>query len=282
MTILEAKVYIKNAMLSLYEERESNNIALLIIEWLSGKSRMEQILDKAHSISPKQIDSLNEAVNRLSKGEPVQYIIGEAWFMGYPFQVNSNTLIPRPETEELVEWILKDVSQAGLTVLEIGTGSGCIPIALKKKNPHLQISSIDISAGALAVAEKNATELNAEIKFFEFDFLKEETWNALLSYDIIVSNPPYIKASEAVTMHQNVLLHEPHNALFVPDNNALLFYQKINTFSKAHLNIGGSIYVEINESLGKEVVDLFSESGYQVELKKDLQGKDRMAKMYRA
>ena len=198
------------------------------------------------------------------------------------FYVNEHTLIPRPETEELVDWIIQSTllfKNKKIRVLDIGTGSGCIPIYLKTKVPFLQIQSIDISAKALAVAKLNAEKLNTSIDFKEIDFLDEPTWSNISQVDIIISNPPYIKESDKEFMHKNVVAFEPHAALFVPNNDVLIFYKAINKFSKTHLKPYGSIFMEINEALGKEVVDLFTEAGASVELKKDMLGKDRMIKV---
>ncbi len=284
MTIWEGKERLKKAINALYNDRESNNIAVLTIEWISGKNKVEQHLQKELTLTDQQIVLLKNAMAKLSSGEPIQYIIGEAWFMGLSFIVTKDVLIPRPETEELVEWILQSTlpfQNKKINVLDIGTGSGCIPISLKKKAPFLQIQSIDISSSALAIANLNAEKQNTLIDFKNIDFLDDSTWSNISPTDIITSNPPYIKESEKKLMHQNVLEFEPHTALFVPDNDALVFYKAIYNFSKTHLLPNGSIYLEINEVFGKEVVDLFSEAGTLVELRKDMQGKDRMIKVQR-
>lgn len=282
MTILEGKERLKEATLALYDERESNNIALLMMECITRKNKTEQHLQKESTLTDQQILVLNKAFTRLSSGEPIQYITGEAWFMGFNFRVTKDVLIPRPETEELVDWIIQSTmpfQNKKISVLDIGTGSGCIPISLKKKAPFLQIQSIDVSSSALAVAKLNAEKLNTSIDFKEIDFLDDSTWSNISPLDIIISNPPYVKESEKILMHQNVLAFEPHTALFVPNNDALIFYKAINNFSKTHLLPFGSIFLEINESLGDEVFELFSEEGTSVELRKDMQGKDRMIKV---
>ncbi len=282
MTILEGKERLKVATLGLYDERESNNIAVLLIEWITGKNKTEQHLQKESTLTDQQILLLNDALIRLSSGEPIQYVIGEAWFMGFSFNVKKDVLIPRPETEELVDWVIKSIlpfEDKKISVLDIGTGSGCIPISLKKKAPFLQIQAIDISANALTVAGLNADKLNTSIDLNEINFLDDSTWSNINPIDIIISNPPYIKESEKMIMHQNVFAFEPHNALFVPNNDPLIFYKAIYNFSKTHLLPFGSIFLEINEALGQEVVELFSEEGTSVELRKDMQGKDRMIKV---
>lgn len=282
MTIWEGKQRLKKAIALLYDERESNNISILSMEWIIGKNKVEQHLHKNLALTDQQILQFKNLLVRLSSGEPIQYIIGEVWFMGLNFIVTKDVLIPRPETEELVDWIIqstKPINTKNLNVLDIGTGSGCIPISLKKKLPFLQIQSIDISSNALKIANLNAEKQNASIEFKQIDFLDQSTWIEIQSFDIIISNPPYIRIAEKDKMHQNVIEFEPHTALFVPNNDALIFYKAIHEFSKKHLLPFGSIFVEINEALGQEVVNLFSETGALVELRKDMQGKDRMIKV---
>lgn len=275
MTIATAKKNIISATLSLYEERESANIAILLIEWITGWSRTDQLLNRDKALTADQQISINAAIERLTTGEPIQYIIGKAWFMGMPFEVNSSTLIPRPETEELLSWVLTDLVQQRPRILDIGTGTGCIPISLKLKQAYAQLTAIDISATALATARNNALALEARVDFLQLDFLEEPNWTLLGQYDIIVSNPPYIRVQEKENMHQNVVGFEPHLALFVPDHDPLIFYRKIHAFAQQHLANNGSIYLEINEALASEVMNLFS-NGYTVVCKQDLQGKDRM------
>ena len=254
------------------------------MEHVTGKNKTDRIIHKTVALTNEQLLSIEIFTQQLLLHTPLQYVLNEAWFAGMKFFVNENVLIPRPETEELVEWIYTDVQQNSnaasnkLKVLEIGAGSGCIPIALYKKMKESFITSLDVSEAALDVARKNALTNDAEINFIQFDFLEEAQWKTLPVFDLIVSNPPYIKTSESSMMHQNVLDFEPHLALFVPDNDALLFYRKIALFGKDHLQKNGSVYVEINEALGNDTADLFISNNYTVELKKDLQGKDRMLK----
>lgn len=206
----------------------------------------------------------------------------EAWFAGMQFYVDENVLIPRPETEELVAWIVqehKTLHLQNVKILDIGTGSGCIPIALKKQLPTCDIHAADISKGALSTAQKNASTLHAAITFHEVDILDETSRNRLSKFDVVVSNPPYIKQSEEAAMHYNVLKYEPHLALFVPDEDALLFYKAIADFGLQHLTAGGKLFFEINEMLGASVKALLKQKGYSnVEIRKDMQGKDRMVK----
>ncbi len=266
-----------------YDEREASNITDLVIEHITGWKKIERFLNKKVLLTSEQHEKLNKFTYQILQHRPVQYVLGEAWFAGMKFFVDERVLIPRPETEELVEWILEDIRHTKSTIpvasiLDIGTGSGCIPVALKKQLQRISVTSLDVSEGALVLAQKNAIIQETDIHFLLFNFLKEEKWKNLSIYDIIVSNPPYIKQSEREAMSKNVLDFEPSLALFVPDDNALLFYSKLADFGKLHLSAAGKIYVEINETLGKEVVSLFTKEDYQVELRKDLQGKDRMLK----
>ncbi len=282
MTIQEAQQPALMQLKKLYAEREAVNITDWVMEHITGKKRIDRLLDKQAIFAGSQIAKLDSILEELATNKPVQYVLEEAWFAGMRFFVNEYVLIPRPETEELVEWIalesqkLKVKSQK---ILDIGTGSGCIPIALRKKMPGCSVISIDVSEDALEVARKNADSLQADIDLLHFDFLNESNWGQLPVVDLIVSNPPYIKQSEHSSMAKNVLDFEPSIALFVPDEDALVFYRKIAAFSKTHLSPNGSIFLEINEALGNEIIDLYESFGYAVELRKDMQGKDRMARV---
>lgn len=282
MTIQLAQQQTLVQLKMLYDEREAANITDWVMEHITGKKKTDRLMDKQQILPAPQIVKLDSILQELATYKPIQYVLGEAWFAGMKFYVNEHTLIPRPETEELVDWIREEsqkILDAGYSILDIGTGSGCIPIALKKKLPLLSVTSIDVSKDALEVAQQNANTLQADISFLNIDFLDESNWNQLPVVDIIVSNPPYIKQSEQDSMAKNVLDFEPAIALFVPDEDALLFYRKIAVFGKKHLSKQGCIFLEINETLGKDVVQLYENAGYIVELKKDLQGKDRMVKV---
>jgi release factor glutamine methyltransferase len=282
MTIKDAKQAIIEAIEPIYDNREAVNIATLLLEELTGHSKMNQFLQKQSLVSEAIANKLNHSIERLSKGEPIQYIIGKAWFMELQLLVNSNTLIPRPETEELVDYLIKHLKTKGnknVQILEIGAGSGCIPIAIAKYYPSATITSIDISSDALDIAKKNAETNHVTINWKQLNFLDQQQWNTLGSYDIIVSNPPYVRKAEAATMHTNVLAYEPYTALFVEDNDPLIFYKAIQDFCEDHLNKNGAVFLEINEGLGKETAALFN-NNYTIEIKKDMQNKERMVMAY--
>ncbi|GEO08621.1 peptide chain release factor N(5)-glutamine methyltransferase [Segetibacter aerophilus] len=282
MTIQLAYQQLLTQLYEVYETREAANIADMVIEHVTGQRKIDRILYKDIPVSQDQQVQIEKITSELLQDRPIQYVLGEAWFMEMRLRVNENVLIPRPETEELVEWILTDIKKTGnkeISLFDIGTGSGCIPIAVRKKIPEVAVSAIDVSGDALQVAILNSIEQKVLVDFLHLDFLNEEEWNQLGKYNIIVSNPPYVKQSEQNSMRNNVLKFEPTIALFVPNEDALLFYKAIVKFAKAHLKTEGSVYVEINEALGKDVVNLFKGSGFtEVILKKDMQGKDRMVK----
>jgi release factor glutamine methyltransferase len=225
---------------------------------------------------------LNHALERLQRHEPVQYVLGEAWFYKRKFVVNNHVLIPRPETEELVEEIVNYVfrimnDKPG--ILDIGTGSGCIAISIKKELPQSEVVAIDVSQNALDVAKGNAILLGAEVAFKQLDFLKEDRWNELSLYDIIVSNPPYIPFVEKDTLSRNVTEYEPNEALFVLDNDPFVFYKKIAKFSKEHLEKRGRIYVEVHENYAKDVEQIFTDYNFkEVSIGKDIYGKERIVR----
>ena len=282
MTIQEANGLIIHQLKTIYEESEAENISDLIIEYLTDTRRTDRIINKEKLINARQESQLNQYLLRLLQHEPIQYVLNEAWFRGLKFYVDKNVLIPRPETEELVEWIISDCNFPvdKLSILDIGSGSGCIPIALKKRLGKADVWSCDINKKALKIAYQNSTTLGINVKFIELDFLKEEQRKKLPLFDIIVSNPPYIPEKDKENMRLNVLHHEPATALFVPDNDALIFYKAIADFGKTHLTKNGIIYTEINESFGEKTSAIFQSNGYKTEIKKDMQGKERMIKAF--
>lgn len=281
MTILEAGKKLKDKLATIYNNREAENITDMVLENITGYSKSERLIYKTKLLNDDQLKKLNNHINELMLHKPVQYVLHEAWFAGMKFYVDENVLIPRPETEELVEWIVQDfkfsIANLKLTILDIGSGSGCIAIALKKKLPFGNVYALDINDKALEITLKNAVANDAEIELIHADILNVDKQQSFSIFDIIVSNPPYIKQSEANQMAENVLKYEPASALFVPDENALLFYNAIADFALINLNDNGKLYFEINETLGNEVASLLAAKGFSnIILKKDLQGKDRM------
>lgn len=250
----------------------------LMMNYYFGFSATDLVLKRDHRFTESELVKIIHCVKRLLKHEPFAQIVGETEFYGLKFYVNQHTLIPRPETEELVEWVLNDWSNQTPTILEIGTGSGCIPIALKKNLPNATISGYDVSEEALTIARKNGVLNAVEVNFQEVDILTA-VLDENQQWDIIVSNPPYIAQQEMKSMHQNVVDYEPHLALFVSDEDPLVFYRKIAEIGLLHLAKDGAIYVEINQYLSQRTVELFQTTGYsQVELRQDINGNDRMIK----
>jgi release factor glutamine methyltransferase len=287
MTLQLAYRQLLAQLYEIYDTREASNIADWVIEHVTGQRKIDRMVYKDLPVSAQQQQSLQTISDQLLQHKPVQYVLGEAWFCNMKLYVNEHVLIPRPETEELVEWVTEEAMQNAKCkmqnfILDIGTGSGCIAIALKNKIKVAEVYAADVSIEALEVAKQNAAQQNIEVSFLQLDFLDKSKWEQLPAFDIIVSNPPYVTKSEEQTMQPNVLKHEPHIALFVPDEDALKFYKTIAEFAQTHLLANGNIFVEINETLGQQVTDLFTQNGFKnVTLKKDLQGKDRMIKASR-
>ncbi len=269
---------------SLYDEKEIESFFYIVLESFHNKKRIDLALNPEMEMDAVQLLRWESVLSDLKKEKPIQYILGETEFYGLPFLVNENTLIPRPETEELVEWILQSTKyeeqSTKLNVLDIGTGSGCIAISLAKNLPNAQVAAIDVSEKALATAHKNAEINKVEVNFILKNILETEALDE--KYDIIVSNPPYVRNLEKEEIKPNVLQYEPHLALFVEDNDALLFYRKIATLAKKNLSENGKLYFEINQYLGKETVELLEEMGFKnIVLKKDIYGNDRMIRSTR-
>jgi release factor glutamine methyltransferase len=251
------------------------------MEFVTGKSKMDRWLQKNELLPIEDLKRLEKYSKELLTSKPVQYVLGQAWFAELCLTVNEHTLIPRPETEELVNlcasWAATNkIQDAPLQILEVGTGSGCIAIALQKKMPAAIITAIDISAEAIEVAIINAAKYNAPIQFKTFDFLDEANWPELGSFDIIISNPPYIADIEKESMAKHVLDFEPHTALFVTNNNPLIFYSALANFGNKYLQNNGALFVEINQALGIQTKDVFEQKNYTTLLKKDLFENDRM------
>ncbi|MEZ4936921.1 MAG: peptide chain release factor N(5)-glutamine methyltransferase [Crocinitomicaceae bacterium] len=259
-----------------YSESECRKLANLALEKVLGCSRTDLLLAKEQTLSESDLLRLRSIVKELEQHKPIEYILEESEFLGMRFMVNSDVLIPRPETEELVELIKKDIENPQ-RILDIGTGSGCIPIALKKFYKNSEVVGIDVSKNAIKVANDNAQQLKAEVRFELENILEPKlNWQA---FDLIVSNPPYVLESDKKEMAPNVLDHEPHLALFVSDDNPLLFYREILCFSEKNLKKGGALYFEIHERYANPIKQLFLDSSYsQVEIVKDFYGKERIIK----
>lgn len=285
MSIVEAYNDFLNQLKSIYDDREADNIADWVFENVTQLKRWER-RNNSKNITTEQKLKLNKYLQELLLHKPVQYVLNEAWFYKLKFFVDEHVLIPRPETEELVSWLVNDIqntedsmSLEEIKILDIGTGSGCIAVTLKKALPNAGITSIDISEQALNVAKKNASELHAKINVIQIDFLDEHQWQGLGNYNIIVSNPPYIPESEKELLSKNVTAFEPGTALFVDDNDPIIFYKKIAKFCQSHLKKAGKIYVEVHEERAKEVQQGFKENGFKTEIKNDMYGKERMIKI---
>ena len=268
--------YIKKELAELYPKTEIIGFVRLLLETVCGWDYTAQILNKNEIVQKSEFREIEKVVFRLKKFEPIQYILGETEFMDLKLKVNRSVLIPRPETEELVNWIIKTNKTDSPRILDIGTGSGCIPLALKSRIKNAKISAVDISEKALEVAKQNAMQNNLDVHFFETDILNWENSNWDL-FDVIISNPPYVREIEKQKMHANVLKYEPENALFVSDENPLIFYERIAEFAHKYLVKNRKLFFEINEYLGNEMSNLLEHKGFaDVELRKDINGKNRM------
>ena len=279
MNIKNLKSHFFSELQTIQEESEIESFFFILTEYLLNLKRIDISLNPDFEVSETDLEKWKTIISELKTEKPIQYITGEAWFYGYRFEVNENTLIPRPETEELVEWIVESTKhEAGslkLNILDIGTGSGCIPISLKKELPNAEVFTIDVSEKALEMARKNAVDNEVEVNFMLKNIL--ETDSLVEKYDVIVSNPPYVRNLEKQEIKKNVLAYEPHLALFVEDSDALLFYRKIAQLALTSLTPNGKLFFEINQYLGKETVALLENLGFKnIELRKDFVGNDRM------
>lgn len=278
MTVKELKNHFVERLSALYPSEEIQSFFTLLSEAYLNLTRIQVTLEASKKLTSVEINQFKDAISRLEKHEPIQYIIGTTEFYGLTFEVNQHTLIPRPETEELVEWILENsASETSTTfsVLDIGTGSGCIAISLAKNLATAKVSALDYSYETLKTAEANAKKNRVRVHFYQKDILK--TASLPQQYDVIVSNPPYVRELEKLEMHHNVLDYEPASALFVSNSDPLLFYRTIARLSLRYLKPDGRLYFEINEYLSNELITSLQEEGYSsVELRKDFRGKDRM------
>ena len=290
MLLKNYKTTFLKKLFSLYDEQEIDSFFYIILDKLHGLKRIDLALNPSSVMDGNHLKKWNSIVSDLKVNKPIQYILGETEFYGLRFEVNENTLIPRPETEELVEIIIKNEGkrkreEGKVRILDIGTGSGCIAISLAKNIPNTEVYAIDVSEEALAIAKKNADINAVKVSFVNVDILKINDLKQFPSsnfplptyFDIIVSNPPYVRNLEKAEIKPNVLEYEPHLALFVDDIDALLFYRKIAELAIKNLNPNGKLYFEINQYLGKETVELVESFGFKnVKLIKDIYGNDRI------
>ncbi len=281
MLLKQYKTHFFDSLKNIQDEQEIESFFFILTEYLHNLKRVDVALNPNFELSDAEVEKWNTILADLQQEKPIQYITGEAWFYGLQFEVNENTLIPRPETEELVEWIIESqkskFQSQKLEILDIGTGTGCIPISLKLNLPQANVSAIDVSEQALDVAKRNAASNKVEINFILANILEVKDLNQ--HFDIIVSNPPYVRNLEKEEIKKNVLEYEPHLALFVEDTDALLFYRKIAQLALKNLTPNGLLFFEINQYLGKETVELLQNLGFKnIELKKDIYGNNRMIK----
>jgi len=278
LLLSQLKIKILNLLKDDYPVQEVNSFFNLLIETYLGMNRLDFALKPGKELSLEEKEKFESAIHRLSLHEPIQYIIGETEFFGSKFKVDKNVLIPRPETEELVQWLLDDVGESknssNLKILDIGTGSGCIAISLAKNLPNAEIFALDISGKALKTARENAVLNNVNVNFIQDDILNLGALSG--KFDVIVSNPPYVRELEKVEMHLNVLENEPDLALYVKDTDPLIFYGIIAKLAQTGLHKNGNLYFEVNQYLANETEDILKNSGFKTELKKDIYGNYRM------
>jgi release factor glutamine methyltransferase len=289
LTLRSARQWLRQALTPLYGERESSQISDWVLEQATGWSREQCRMHSDAGLEPDIQDRLYIHLKELLRWRPVQYVLGEAWFMGMKFNVDERVLIPRPETEELVEWVISSEVQrqkdrsGQCRILDIGTGSGCIPISLQLKLPEALVWSLDASEGALTVARENARKLSAAVKFLHLDVLDDRSLPDIPQVDIMVSNPPYVLEEDRADMRPNVINWEPHMALFVEGPDPLRFYHRIADLGLMKLTEGGQVFVEIQETKSDAVVAIFRARGYtDIEARRDLSGRDRMVRARKA
>ena len=283
MTVKDFFLYIENGLKNIYHKTETESMAYIILEEIAQLSRTDIYLNFNKTLPKETEVKCKSIVNQLKTKKPLQYILGFTEFYSLRFQLDKNVLIPRQETEELVDWIIKDNKESGLKLLDIGTGSGCIAISLAKNLSNSKITAFDFSPKALDKAKENAEFNQVKADFILWDILdKEKAFSQDEKFDIIVSNPPYVRELEKQKMQTNVLDFEPHSALFVSNENPLVFYNAIAEFAQKYLKENGKLYFEINEYLGKETVEMLKGLSFKnTELRQDINGRDRMIKAYK-
>lgn len=277
MQLRELYIHFVNELKQCYDSHEASVISSMIFEFVAQINK-SAVITHPHQIVEKEIlNKLNDALSQLKLFVPVQYITGHAWFYNLLFKVSPAVLVPRPETEELVKIVFDFIqTHHKKNILDIGTGSGCIAVSLKKNLPEISMYAIELSEAALAIAKENGVAHSTEINWQQMNMLDEDQWQLLPIFDVIVSNPPYIPLKEKDKLDKNVTTHEPHLALFVPDNQPLIFYEKIAAFGKKHLAGNGSIFMETHENYAKEVAAHFNKNGYEAFVQKDFYEKERI------
>lgn len=281
ISVKQAISYIKQEIDPLYPAQEVEALTSIVLQHTLKLSRAAIYLNTETNLSKTVFEDIKKITEALKKFEPLQYILGETWFYGLKFEVNKHVLIPRPETEELVHWILTENGSPPIKVVDLGTGSGCIAVSLAKERAEWNLTAVDISREALDVAHKNALGNKVDIQFTRESILDPSANFLSGKYNIIVSNPPYVSPDQKEEMLPNVLEHEPHLALFAPGNDPLLFYRRIAHMAATMLEPGGMVYLELNEALPVETAEIFRSSGFKTELRKDINEKFRMLKAYR-
>ena len=277
LKVKDIRVYLNDELSTHYLKSELRSFFYLIVEYVFNYNNTDALMQSESLINSYDVKTIKHIVSSLKKEIPIQQLLGYTWFYGHKFNVNKNVLIPRPETEELVEWILKD-KPTYKSILDIGCGSGCISISLAL-NSTVKVTSLDVSKLALIQAKKNADKFKTSIQFIHADIFAKDTIFKLNHFDIIVSNPPYVLESDKSMMSNNVLQYEPHLALFVPDDNPIKYYHTIAEIATKRLNQNGLLYFEIHEQKGSEILKMLKDLGFKsIELKQDLHGKDRMVK----
>ncbi|HWD87239.1 MAG TPA: peptide chain release factor N(5)-glutamine methyltransferase [Mucilaginibacter sp.] len=283
-SIVDISKAFQKALSGVYDEKEIASLCNIVLSDVASISSSKAKALPELELSAEHLNSIDKILAELKIGKPIQYILGHTEFFGLDFKVNPSVLIPRPETEELVEWVISSVGSFELAagnILDIGTGSGCIAISLKKNLPGFSVSAMDIAPDALQTAKANAESNQVEIDFVQNDILNNKFEIEHSKFEIIVSNPPYVTFADKRQMHTNVTDFEPHIALFVPEDDPLIFYKAIADFALNNLENGGMLFFEINENYGKQIVDLLNNKSFKnIELRKDMSGRNRMIKGY--
>lgn len=283
MTVAEAFTHYTKRLETAIDAAEAHAMMPLLLEYVCKIDRSDFQKLRGTPLRTAQTEQLTQLTQQLMAGKPLQYVLGEAWFCGLKLMVNAQVLIPRPETEELVEWIIANCRfpVSALQIMDMCTGSGCIALALKRRIRKASVTAVDVDPGALSVARYNAQQLGISIEVLQADLSDSMGWTPLGASDIIVSNPPYISAAEKAEMSPTVLDHEPHLALFAPEADPLFFYKQLALLAEQKLNPQGQLFTELNASYAQEIGSLFLKAGFQIAIKADMQGKERMLRAWR-